>query len=237
MIIFNINILSMRWLNSINSKQNYAHCKCGLQLSENVKRLKRWPKYNYSHNLSHKCELSETGTCAQPQLYPFKQSPMKWDRTGKGTMLLKIPSRSANVYGLISCNEFPRTLRQKHVSKEENLKLKWLSKYLKSFLELSTYNHFCNTWLRTTDAIVLGAKTYIKCHKNFQTDKYRVRMNKLILQMRNILHIIKQTTCLSMTEGHVYYRKHNSCPPQVQVCNWDSIHVWFWFEEKLTEKK
>lgn len=210
-----------------------------MQLSENMKHLKRWPKYNYSHNLSHKCELSETGTCAQPQLYPFKQSPVKWDRTGKGTMLLKIPSRSANVYGLISCNEFPRTLRQKHVSNEEKLKLKWLSKYLKSFLELSTYNHFCNTWLRTTDAIVLGAKTYIKCHKNFQTDKYGVRMNKLILQMRNILHIIKQTTCLSLTEGHVYYRTHNSAPPppQVQVCNWDSTHVWFWFEEKLTEKK
>lgn len=61
-------------------------------------------------------------------------------------------------------------------------------------------------------------------------------MNKSILQMRNILHIIKQTTCLRMTEGHVYYRTHNS-PAQVQVCNSDSIHLWFWFEEKLIEKK
>ena len=64
-------------------------------------------------------------------------------------------------------------------------------------------------------------------------------MNKLILQMRNILHIIKQTTCPYMTEGHVYYRTHNFFFffPQVQICNWDSIHLWFWFEEKLTQKK
>lgn len=109
-------------------------------------------------------------TCAQPRnSYPFKQSPVKWDRTGKGTMLLKIPSCSANVYGLISCNEFPRTLRQKHVSNEEKLKLKWLSKYLKSFLQIKYIQSLLPSHgSKPTSAIVLGAKTYIKCHRIFK---------------------------------------------------------------------
>lgn len=62
-------------------------------------------------------------------------------------------------------------------------------------------------------------------------------MNKLILQMRNISHRIKQTTSLYMTEGHVYYRTRLVFHLPSSGLHWDSIHLWVWFEEKLTEKK
>lgn len=79
-----------------------------------------------------------------------------WIGSGwKMEKVLKIPCLSTTyVYGLINCNDVPRTLRQKHVSEEK--KLKWLRKYMKSLLEWSTYNHFWNMWLRNIDAIFLG---------------------------------------------------------------------------------
>lgn len=109
---------------------------------------------NYNRNLSHPCELPETWTGVLPSFYPFKERPVNWEWMRKGKEL-KIPRLSTTyVYGLINCNDVPRTLRQKHVSEEK--KLKWLCKYMKSLLEWSTYNHFWNMWLRNIDAIFLG---------------------------------------------------------------------------------